>query len=457
MVECSIRKVLPIVLILILLILMPVAALNFEESNSYLIPDLAGGSDISYLTPVGSSESSISSGSSTVIITPSSSQPQKSSVSPGLPLSFADKPPSHWIEGNRFGRFFDPLSRTSWQYDSILKKFYCPDKGWYLITRYSPDYPEDIIGQYYYDPVTVTLVDINTGLPIDPNTMEISSPLPSQSATITIIPTQIPETTRIPQNDPCQVSCPDCPAGFCRDCNKNQICDEIESGNPESATSDTSGQSEKPQDQVLPVPTIPTQKPTIIPANDGEQSENPQVFPVPTNTLAPGGGQSESAQAPVLAMQVGSKWSNENSDSTINNPKLPTQVLFENDVGVFSISTYHGNNGKGVSNVGSIGLKDSNGKIYGPWPASGKTGTGGEPNAIWIVFPTEEAADNSSLLLEKGTYTVLDSDESTWSNNAQSEFQGFCTISYMKVIKTATELSGDNISISELNLRNLSI
>lgn len=457
MVECSIQKVLPITLILTLLISMPVTALKFEESNPYLFPDLIGVSDISYLTPVGSSEGSMSSSSSTVIIIPASSQAQKSSVSSGFPLSFADKPPSFWIEGNRLGRFFDPLSRTSWQYDLILKKFYCPDKGWYLITRYSPDYPEDIIGQYYYDPVTVTLVDINTGLPIDPNTMEISSPLPSQTATITIIPTQGPDITQNPQNDPCQVSCPNCPTGSCRDCNKNQICDEIETGYPDSGSpSDISGQSEKPQDQVLPVPTIQTQKPTIIPASDGGQSENPQIFPVPTNTEASGGGQSESAQAPILAMQAGNKWSNENSNSTINNPKSPTVVQFENDVGILSISTYHENNGKGVSNVGTIGLKDSKGKIFGPWPAAGETGAEGEPNAIWKIIPTE-GADNTPLRLEKGTYTILDSDEATWSNNAQSKYQGFCTISYMKVIKTTTGISEDKISISELNLRNLSI
>jgi hypothetical protein len=75
------------------------------------------------------------------------------------------------------------------------------------------------------------------------------------------------------------------------------------------------------------------------------------------------------------------------------------------------ITTYHWNDAQGAA-PGTIGLKDANGKLYGPWPASGTPGQGGVPNAYWTVNP--------NIVIPAGTYTVIDSDPDTWAQNDET-------------------------------------
>ena len=76
-------------------------------------------------------------------------------------------------------------------------------------------------------------------------------------------------------------------------------------------------------------------------------------------------------------MKMGSTWTNENTDAVTNNPTSPTLITFESDVQILSISTYHWNNGQGVATPGTIGLKGSDGTMYGPWQATGEKGKDG--------------------------------------------------------------------------------
>lgn len=388
--------------------------------TSLLITRSVSGSSMS-----GSSMAEIS---STVIISPSSESTQPQPTPQGQ--VYTDIPPRRWIEGSKPGYFFDPISRTSWRYDPILGKFISPDNGWYLVTRYGPRSSDDILGQYYYDPLAGIMIDIESGDYLDPATLQ---PIPEgtiPTLTPVITPTITPAAT-IPANtsdDACLVTCPDCAGGTCHDCNANQICDETE-----GAASGTQGQSEQPQDTVLPAPTEqPTGQVTIQPGSSS-QSEEPQTIPVPTQTPNPEGGLSESAQAPILAMQAGQTWSNTNDELVENGPDNPTLATFEKDVSIISITTYHLNNGEGVQQAGTIGLIDSQGVEYGPWQATGQDGPNGEPNGIWVVNPTTDTGD--LLSLKSGTYTISDSDEETWSHNAQSEYSGFGIIHYFLTLK----------------------
>jgi len=72
------------------------------------------------------------------------------------------------------------------------------------------------------------------------------------------------------------------------------------------------------------------------------------------------------------------------------------------------INTYHWNNQQG-KRPGRISLREQNGTVYGPWHAIGTDGMHGTRNAVWEVRP--------DITIPPGTYEVIDSDPSTWSQN----------------------------------------
>lgn len=103
-----------------------------------------------------------------------------------------------------------------------------------------------------------------------------------------------------------------------------------------------------------------------------------------------------------------------------NRPTAPTTVTFRNPYMVTFVQTYHWNNGRGTTSPGTIGLRDSSGKMYGPWQTSGMPGQGGVRNAYWQARPNE--------VIPAGTYTIVDSEPATWAQNTQSGGKGFVTI-----------------------------
>ena len=84
-----------------------------------------------------------------------------------------------------------------------------------------------------------------------------------------------------------------------------------------------------------------------------------------------------------------------------------------------SITTYHYIDGGGPA-PGTIGLTADDGTAYGPWQAYGLEGQGGVANAFWRV--------DADVPLPVGTYTIVDSDPSTWSTNDTAEGVGFATV-----------------------------
>lgn len=112
-------------------------------------------------------------------------------------------------------------------------------------------------------------------------------------------------------------------------------------------------------------------------------------------------------------------YNNGNIYTVFNGPKNPTTFVLPRAALITTISTYHWNNARGAR-PGTIALRDSSGRVYGPWGATGSPGMYGVPNANW------NAAAN--IRLNPGEYTVIDSDNSTWSHNAQSANAGFVMI-----------------------------
>ena len=85
------------------------------------------------------------------------------------------------------------------------------------------------------------------------------------------------------------------------------------------------------------------------------------------------------------------------------------------------IATYHWNFGKGALPGGKgISLKSSDGTVFGPWPVTTSAGSGGAANVNWECHP--------GVTLPAGTYTVVDPDPATWSQNDGSGNGGFARV-----------------------------
>lgn len=109
-----------------------------------------------------------------------------------------------------------------------------------------------------------------------------------------------------------------------------------------------------------------------------------------------------------------------NGGGAENGPTAPTVFTVREAYVITSIQTYHWNGGHGARSV-TIALRHEDGTVHGPWQAVGATVQGGKANVYWTVEP--------KVTIKPGTYTVVDSDPSTWAQNAQSGGRGFAQIS----------------------------
>lgn len=111
---------------------------------------------------------------------------------------------------------------------------------------------------------------------------------------------------------------------------------------------------------------------------------------------------------------------NGNLDGVANGPTRQTQFTIVKAHLITTITTYHWNNGKGTNKAGTISLRGTDGRIYGPWTTTGRSGSGGARIAYWDCHP--------NIKLPAGTYVVIDSDTRTWAQNPGSKGQGFTVV-----------------------------
>jgi predicted amidophosphoribosyltransferase len=93
----------------------------------------------------------------------------------------------------------------------------------------------------------------------------------------------------------------------------------------------------------------------------------------------------------------------------MKNPRNPVKLVLKNATMIARITTDHYNGGMGTPSGGTITISDRDGKTYGTFRASAKTGANGTPNAKWVAEPRK--------ILDAGTYLISDSDNATWSKN----------------------------------------
>jgi S-layer protein (TIGR01567 family) len=100
-----------------------------------------------------------------------------------------------------------------------------------------------------------------------------------------------------------------------------------------------------------------------------------------------------------------------NKDTVDNGPTCSPFFTIDEPMTITYIDTYHWNYGEGAPG-GTIGLRDGEGTVHGPWQAE-SSGEGGEvPKGYWIAHPNE--------VIPAGSYTIEDSDPDTWSQNSKS-------------------------------------
>ncbi len=123
-----------------------------------------------------------------------------------------------------------------------------------------------------------------------------------------------------------------------------------------------------------------------------------------------------------VVLDSGILWTNNNIGGVQNGPENDTIVVLEDDCLVTTVTNYHYFN-EGAK-PGTITLVGEDGTKYGPWQATGREGQGGVKDAYWDTSPNIE--------LKAGSYTVIDSDHETWSQNDESGNAGFTEVSGAK-------------------------
>ena len=118
-------------------------------------------------------------------------------------------------------------------------------------------------------------------------------------------------------------------------------------------------------------------------------------------------------------MDIVKFFDNGNIDAVRNRPTRTTVFTVSEPTRVTRIATYHWNDGLGAP-PGRIALRNRSGETFGFWQATGESGQGGVPNAYWVVEP--------DVALAAGSYTIVDSNPSTWAQNAATAGAGMASV-----------------------------
>ena len=171
------------------------------------------------------------------------------------------------------------------------------------------------------------------------------------------------------------------------------------------------GTSKAPPSRTL----VPTATPLGPVSPAATPSSVPSLTPVPSATSFPTAVPAGTQQPVETPYGVAEEFFAVRSfGMAYNGPTVPTTFTIAEPWLVTYILTYHWNDGQGAT-PGSIAIQAAGGAILGVWQATGDEGNG-VPNAVWAVQP--------NLILPPGTYSVLDSEPGTWSQNQETAGAG---------------------------------
>jgi probable HAF family extracellular repeat protein len=146
------------------------------------------------------------------------------------------------------------------------------------------------------------------------------------------------------------------------------------------------------------------------------------VLLVPAGSLPTSPPAGLTATCPIAPGSGNYLFNNFNVCGVKNGPTKETTFAIDSPHLITFIATYHWNGGRGALPAGKgISLKDSAGKLYGPFvPVTTSAGEGGAANVGWECHP--------GITLPAGTYTIIDPDPATWSQNDGSGGSGFARV-----------------------------
>ncbi|QDG76396.1 peptidoglycan-binding protein [Labrenzia sp. PHM005] len=157
----------------------------------------------------------------------------------------------------------------------------------------------------------------------------------------------------------------------------------------------------QPAAPISPAPSVPAGS-TSPPAPPAEQS--PATIPAaPAHGLVGLSGQ----ETEVLNTY--------NKATVRSGPSVSPQVTLRVPTLITQLQTYHWNNGTGTAQAGAIGIAG-----IGFWQAVGAPGMNNAPNVEWIARP--------NLVLNPGTYVIIDSAPATWATNDNANNVGFVVV-----------------------------
>lgn len=149
---------------------------------------------------------------------------------------------------------------------------------------------------------------------------------------------------------------------------------------------------------------------SLAPMKAGSTPAKATTTTTVTNKPPPNNTATIPAGEPVTFFKTG-------NDYAVSNGGTPPSFVAKAPVTITQIMTYHWNGGRG-SNGGTIALQNSDGKVFGPWVVSVRNGV------YWEV--------NRKITLPPGTYSVIDSEPSTWAQNTASGGKGMVEIKGLK-------------------------
>lgn len=194
----------------------------------------------------------------------------------------------------------------------------------------------------------------------------------------------------------------------------------------------------KLQEQAGDPPSSPGPEPAADPA--APASPSPGVAAGTTAPPAPAGAKAATApQMPVSNGVVGLSGQeievlNTYNKATVRSgPSVSPQVTLRVPTLITQLQTYHWNNGKGTAQAGAIGIAG-----IGFWQAVGAPGMNNAPNAEWIARP--------NLVLNPGTYVIMDSDPATWATNGNANNVGFVVVRGIPIAMPSAQVAAPTVA-----------
>lgn len=144
----------------------------------------------------------------------------------------------------------------------------------------------------------------------------------------------------------------------------------------------------------------------------------PQMVATLTDVLVEGTDEEKRIALATLIATASVIFDNTNAAGVANSGTSPVFTITRPHL-ITNLWNYHWNSGLGATR-GKISLRRSDGTEFGPWEVTTSSGQGGAPNVNWECSP--------NVTIPPGTYSVIDSDPTTWSQNAGSKGIGFSRV-----------------------------